>query len=72
MMKSIDINIKKLEDKKEVLLDKLLEGAITNDMFNSKNADLENKISQLIIAIKSSTPINPSELLSELKGKLSI
>ena len=49
MMKSIDINIKKLEDKKEVLLDKLLEGAITNDMFNSKNADLENKISQLII-----------------------
>ena len=34
MMKSIDINIKKLEDKKEVLLDKLLEGAITNDMFN--------------------------------------
>jgi site-specific DNA recombinase len=49
MMKSIDINIKKFEDKKEVLLDKLLEVAITNDMFNSKNAELENKISQLII-----------------------
>ena len=38
-MKSIDIDIKKLEDKKEVLLDKLLEGAITNDMFNSKNEE---------------------------------
>ena len=49
MMKSIDIDIKKLEDKKEVLLDKLLEGAITNDMFNSKNAELENNISQLTI-----------------------